>query len=82
MDEKKCDLCKQPAKYDAKLVMGPWAYVCQSCFDESATGTDGSYTELALIGTPGREPYAPTPPKDGYHSGVDQLLAIPYEDEQ
>ena len=28
-----CDICnKQPAKYDGKTIMGPWAYMCEECF--------------------------------------------------
>lgn len=34
-----CDICKkQKAKYDGKTLMGPWAYMCQSCYDTSGVG--------------------------------------------
>jgi hypothetical protein len=35
----KCDICLSdgrdgPAVYEAKTVYGPWAFLCQKCFDE------------------------------------------------
>jgi len=35
----KCDIClshgrDEPAVYEAKTVFGPWAFLCQKCFDE------------------------------------------------
>lgn len=30
----KCDFCKAKALYDAKLSFGPWANLCQDCFDK------------------------------------------------
>ena len=28
-----CDFCKtNEAKYDGRTTLGPWAYMCQSCF--------------------------------------------------
>ena len=32
MAETKCDMCGDPAKYDAKTPFGPWAYLCEECF--------------------------------------------------
>lgn len=38
-----CDLCitsglKNPARFDAKMHQGPWAYMCQIHFDANAIG--------------------------------------------
>ena len=30
----KCDLCQNTALYDAKTKMGPWAYMCDECFND------------------------------------------------
>lgn len=30
-----CDICKaEEAKYDARTIWGPWAYVCEGCFQQ------------------------------------------------
>lgn len=43
----KCDICKvNTATKDAKLKMGPWAYVCESCFRSYAIGNKGLYSEI------------------------------------
>lgn len=31
-----------PAEYDAKSKQGPWAYMCQECFDEVGPGQLGT----------------------------------------
>jgi hypothetical protein len=37
-----CDFnCGETARYDAATVMGPWAYMCQSCFELNGTGKLG-----------------------------------------
>ncbi len=36
-----CDFCGKTAAYDAATQMGPWAYMCQSCFDVNGTGELG-----------------------------------------
>lgn len=34
-----CDICQQqPAKYDGKTKMGPWAYMCEKCFKAYGVG--------------------------------------------
>jgi hypothetical protein len=33
-----CDICGKQAEYDAKTVMGPWANMCESHFNELGTG--------------------------------------------
>jgi len=40
-----CDIHKHrhggksvPAEYDGKTVMGPWAYMCQPCFEHYGVG--------------------------------------------
>lgn len=37
-EDVKCDFCKDPAKYDAKTTLGPWAMLCQADFDRWAYG--------------------------------------------
>lgn len=29
-----CNFCTQPAIYDGKTIMGPWAYMCEFHFGE------------------------------------------------
>jgi hypothetical protein len=30
-----CDICKDhEAKYDARTIWGPWAFVCDNCFEQ------------------------------------------------
>ncbi len=37
-----CDFgCGETARYDAATRMGPWAYMCQSCFDVNGPGKLG-----------------------------------------
>ena len=32
---RKCDICKDcESKYDARTIWGPWAYVCENCFEQ------------------------------------------------
>lgn len=28
-----CDMCSGIARYDGRTVMGPWAYMCEKCFN-------------------------------------------------
>jgi len=37
----KCDTCGDTALYDAKTVMGPWANLCDMCFNTYTTGQLG-----------------------------------------
>lgn len=37
-----CDFgCGETARYDARTNMGPWAYMCQSCFEVHGPGKLG-----------------------------------------
>jgi hypothetical protein len=37
-----CDFgCGETARYDAQTKMGPWAFMCQSCFDLNGPGKLG-----------------------------------------
>ena len=47
-----------PAAYDAKTTMGPWAYMCQACFDKYGPGQLGTGYGQRLI------PARPEPVKD------------------
>lgn len=39
MEKEMCDICKTAqAEYDAKSVHGPWAFMCQACFDKYGMG--------------------------------------------
>lgn len=53
-----CDICGEQATKDAKLKQGPWAYVCDSCFEKHAVKKPGTFTTLANIGKENREPYS------------------------
>lgn len=44
--KQKCDFCDAEAKWDAKTVYGPWAFVCDVHFNKVAVGTQGTYTHL------------------------------------
>lgn len=37
----KCNFCDKPAAYDAKTIMGPWAYLCERHFQTHARGSLG-----------------------------------------
>jgi hypothetical protein len=34
----KCELCGKEAHYDAKILWGPWAFLCVSCFNGYGIG--------------------------------------------
>jgi len=37
--KRKCNICNvNDAEYDGKTVRGPWAYMCEGCFDEYGIG--------------------------------------------
>jgi len=38
----KCDFCEEPALYDAKTRMGPWAYMCEEHFKQHGLGRLGT----------------------------------------
>lgn len=33
-----CDICGKPAEYDGRTIQGPWAYMCESCFNTHGVG--------------------------------------------
>lgn len=38
---KECNMCRKPfgkVMYDAKTVYGPWAYMCEDCFNAVGVG--------------------------------------------
>ncbi len=39
VNKMKCDICKNEAVWDAKILRGPWAYMCQECYDSLADKT-------------------------------------------
>jgi hypothetical protein len=43
-----CDICGEPAKYDAKTRGGPWAYLCQEHYDRHALKIKGLSTQLTV----------------------------------
>ena len=42
----KCDFCDEPAVYDSKTKMGPWANMCQVHFFRYGLRIKGTYKEL------------------------------------
>ena len=40
---KKCDFCGAEAKFDAKTNRGPWAYMCDKCFQQNGVGLGTGY---------------------------------------
>ena len=45
------DLCGEPANYEGRTTMGPWAYMCESCFKKQGIGLGlGKGQKLSEIG--------------------------------
>jgi hypothetical protein len=42
----KCDFCDEPAVYDGKTTMGPWAHMCQAHFDRYGIKVQGFNSKL------------------------------------
>lgn len=38
----KCDFCDESAQYDAKTIVGPWAYMCEKHFGLLGRGRLGT----------------------------------------
>ena len=38
LDVISCDFCDKVARYDARMNMGSWAYMCEKHFDEHGIG--------------------------------------------
>jgi ribosomal protein S14 len=36
--EETCDFCGKRAGYDGRTAMGPWAFMCPTCFRERGVG--------------------------------------------
>ncbi len=36
-----CNFCEDEAIYDGKTIMGPWAYMCQPCWDRNSLRVTG-----------------------------------------
>lgn len=47
--KQKCDFCKKPAIYDAKTILGPWAFVCQEHFNKYCEHIPGLYKMLEPV---------------------------------
>ena len=46
-----CDICGEPARYDAKTKQGPWGYLCPDHFSSMGVGLGtGRGQELLLAG--------------------------------
>jgi hypothetical protein len=41
-EERSCDFCGETAEYDARTIFGPWANMCQECFDGKGIGQLGT----------------------------------------
>lgn len=44
-----CDFCKKPARYDAKSLMGPWAFMCEEHFERLAMKVQGTFSLLEPV---------------------------------
>jgi hypothetical protein len=44
-----------PALYDGKTVLGPWANMCQECFDEVGVGLGTGRGQKLVVKTPGND---------------------------
>lgn len=60
--DQKCDLCKEslfssPHFYDAATIYGPWAWLCESCFQKYGrslvTGVGQQYDSKSYVKTAG-----------------------------
>lgn len=47
-----CDVCRaKPAAYDGKTVGGPWAYMCEGCWQRIGVGQLGTgYGQRLVLG--------------------------------
>jgi len=51
MQEKKCDMCGEPAYADAPITQGgPWAYLCQTHYSSRACSTPGTILKTPKTG--------------------------------
>lgn len=44
--DKICDFCAREAVYDGKTKFGPWAFLCEKCFQKYCIKRAGFYTKL------------------------------------
>lgn len=42
----KCDFCKEPAVYDAKTSLGPWANLCEADYTMYGATENGLFSRL------------------------------------
>lgn len=56
----KCDVCRAQhvqhppdATYDGKTKTGPWAFMCQQCFDQQGTGLGTGKGQRLVVGSDG-----------------------------
>jgi ribosome-binding protein aMBF1 (putative translation factor) len=55
----KCEICeKEEATKDAKLQFGPWANVCEKCFNKYGVKIKGTFTTFKNIEIKNRTPYS------------------------
>lgn len=59
---KYCDFCLRKAMYDGKTRFGPWAYMCQMCFQDNGVGLGTGQGQRLIVTTdePGRDNGADT----------------------
>lgn len=42
----RCDFCSEPAVYDGKTIMGPWAHMCEAHFNKYGVRLPGLFSRL------------------------------------
>ena len=49
-EKSNCQFCSNEAKYDGRTKMGPWAYMCEDCFQKLGVGLGtGKGQELVVV---------------------------------
>lgn len=52
-----CDFCGAEAAYDARTMEGPWAYMCEKCWQEYGGGRLGTgYGQRLILAPPDETP--------------------------
>jgi len=49
-----CDFCNEPAKYDARMLRGSWAYMCNAHFEEHGIKLGLGYGQRLIFQAPGK----------------------------
>lgn len=52
--KQKCDFCDEAATYDAKTLMGPWAYMCDKHYEQYGSRIPGMFSKLVASFVPSK----------------------------